>query len=378
MQIGSLYITWVEYLLAFTAIMALCQLFYYVYFFSRLAFHSEKKAINAKLPPVSVVICARSESANLTENLPHIFNQDYPDFEVVVVNDRSWDDTKDILKAFAVLHKNIHVIHIEENEHNRHSGKKMALTLGIKGAKHELLVLTDADCRPAGNQWLRQIVTAYHEHTSLVLGYSPFEKSKGFLNKLIRYDAFFIAIQYLSFAKAGIPYMGVGRNLSYTKSLFFNNKGFKSHYHIASGDDDLFVSRAAIPKQTNITIHPDAHVFTTPRKTFQEWFIQKKRHFTTAPHYTFKHKFLLALYPVSLCLMALASIVLLIINKYVWIILAIWLFRYLLQMFTFSRSTRWLGQKDLLPLIPVFEWMMLFLQPFIWYSNYADAKSKWN
>lgn len=378
MQISEIQFTWIEYLLAFIVFMALFQLFYYLYFFSRIAFHKEKKAINAKLPPVSVVICARAEATNLTENLPLIFSQDYPDFEVVVVNDRSWDDTKDILNAFIVLHKNIHVIHIAENNHNQHTGKKMALTLGIKAAKHELLVLTDADCKPASNKWLREMVSAYEQDTNMVLGYSPFIKRKGFLNKLIRYDGFFIAMQYLSFAKAGLPYMGVGRNLSYTRSLFFKNKGFKSHYYIASGDDDLFVGQAAIPGQTKISVNPAGHVFTAARTTFEDWFIQKKRHYTTAPHYRFKYKFWLALYPVSLCLMALGSIIMLIINKYVLIILAIWILRYLLQMFIFTRSTRWLEQKDLLPLIPLYEWIILILQPFIWYSNYADRKSKWN
>ena len=353
------------------------QLFYYVFFYLRLAAKRKNDPKDPPLPPLSVIICARSESTNLVQNLPYIFSQNYPSFEVVVVNDRSWDDTKDILKAFSVKHENLHVININESGHG-YTGKKMALTLGIKGAKNEVLVFTDADCKPVSENWLRQMAGGIDEKTEIVLGYSPYEKRKGFLNKLIRYDTFMGGANFLSFAHSGIPYMGVGRNLCYRKSLFFRVSGFKKHYHIASGDDDLFVNQAASRKNTAIQISPDSHVLSFPKENYSEWVRQKKRHFTTAPHYRFIHKFLLALWPASFWLLLGATAGMLFLNKYLLIILIIWVFRLLLQILIFRRIMKSLGDRDLLPWLPVLELMILVIHPVIFVSNRFVKSDKWN
>jgi cellulose synthase/poly-beta-1,6-N-acetylglucosamine synthase-like glycosyltransferase len=353
------------------------HLLYYFFFFSRIAFH-KKGAVNTHQPPVSVIICARSESAKLMENLPYVFDQDYPDFEVVVVNDRSWDDTKEILKAFQVRFQRLKVIQIEESNHE-HYGKKMALTIGIKGASHELLLLTDADCKPASSKWIAQMVEKHLDGKEVVLGYSPYQrKKKSMLNRIIRFDTFWAGMHYLSFAKAGLPYMGVGRNLMYEKKTFFRVSGFKKHYHISSGDDDLFVKEVGTRKNTAVCIHPEAHTLSSPKETFTDWFRQKKRHFTTAPHYKLKHKLLLSFYSLALILLLSSTIGLIVLNKYLLIILRAWFFRLLLQMVIFSRSMKLLGDKDLLIWSPLLEWIIFIIHPVIHISNRFVKADKWN
>ena len=166
-----------------------------------------------KQEPVSVIVCARNESENLQRFLPSLFQQDYPQFEVVVVNDCSYDDSEEILEAFAEQYSNLKIVNLVEHEKYRH-GKKFALTLGIKAAKYDLLLMTDADCEPLSDQWISSIQRNFTNETDIVLGYSPYFKKGGFLNSFIRFEAFVTALNYFSFAMVGKPYMGVGRNLA--------------------------------------------------------------------------------------------------------------------------------------------------------------------
>ncbi len=252
-------------LIAFCLVGAI-QLFYYIFIYLRLPIH--KPVTEPEIfEPVSVVICARNEAENIEKYLPVILNQDYPDFEVVVVNDCSLDETEDILKRFKNQYSNLKTTFIKEDEKFNHS-KKLALTVGIKAAKNEWLLLTDADCVPENNQWLKTMAKNFKTDSSILLGYGGYFQKPGLLNIIIRYETAIIAIQYFSFALFGIPYMGVGRNLAYRKSLFFANKGFASHARLVSGDDDLFVNEVATA--TNITIEPFAHTRSEAKDTFEK------------------------------------------------------------------------------------------------------------
>lgn len=289
--------------------MVLIQAIYHLGFFSRLAWYKRTK-IQQPLEPVSVIIVAKNEEKNLQKNLHLFFQQSHPEYEIVVVNNASWDGTAEFLKEAAPLYPNLRVVTIEEQERYP-KGKKFAITLGIKAAKHEILLLTDADCVPASNDWITKMQQAYTSKTDVVLGYGAYEKTKGLLNYIIRYETFYTALQYLSFALAGKPYMGVGRNLSYRKSKFFAVKGFASHNHIVSGDDDLFVNEVAGPDNITICISPKAFTVSTPKKTFGEWLKQKRRHLHTGKHYKGGHKFMLALLNISHILFYATAIALL-------------------------------------------------------------------
>ena len=194
---------------------------------------------------------------------------------MVVVNDCSFDNTGDILNEMAKKHTNLKVVTIIENEHHAH-GKKVALMMGIKGATHEHLLLTDADCYPTGKDWLKNMMQQFTPETDIVLGYGAYEKRKGFLNKVIRFDTFMIALQYLSFSLARKTYMGTGRNLAYKKSLFFSLKGFASHYHIESGDDDLFINEAITKMKSKTEICVDTPTVSKVKTTLNSWIRQKR------------------------------------------------------------------------------------------------------
>lgn len=353
----------------------LVQLWYYLGYFSRLALY-KKKELPSNTPPVSIIICARNEDHNIVEFLPHIFEQEYPEFEVVVVNDCSFDNTGDILKEFSKKHSNLKIVTIKQDDYYSH-GKKVALMMGIKGATHEHLLLTDADCKPNSKDWVHNMMQHFTTETEIVLGYGGYEKQSGFLNKIIRFDTFMIALNFLSFALAGKTYMGTGRNLAYKKSLFFKMKGFASHYHIQSGDDDLFVNEAATKQNSKIEISIDSHTISRVKKTYKDWFHQKRRHVTTFKHYNAASKFRLGMISFSQYLF-FASFIVLMIVQFNWIlVLLLFLVRLSIQLIIFNKSMKQLAEKDLLVISPIIELMLLVIYPMIALSNLTRKKNNW-
>lgn len=285
-------------------------IFYYTAIFSRLIYFREEENKHPINEGVSVIISARNEDYNLQNNLPKILEQNYHDFEVIVVNHASTDDSAMILVEMQNRYPNLKVITIEKDL-NFFSGKKFPLSIGIKSAKNDLLLLTDADCIPDSKNWIQSIVNSYSVNTEVVLGYGPYTKAKGLLNSIIRYDTLMIAIQYFSFALAGKPYMGVGRNLSYRKSLFMKNKGFISHLDIPSGDDDLFIKQVSNKRNTSISLHKNSFVYSEAKTNFGDWIRQKKRHFSTGKMYSLSVKLLLGFFSLSQVLFYISLILLL-------------------------------------------------------------------
>jgi cellulose synthase/poly-beta-1,6-N-acetylglucosamine synthase-like glycosyltransferase len=354
---------------------AAAQAFYLFWIMGRIAFFRSRKS-EAELPPVSVIIAARNEEENLTRHLSGILEQAYPQFEVVVVNDASWDDSITVLRAYEKLYSNLKVVNVHPNDHHD-GGKKLAITLGVKAAKYDRLLFTDADCLPRSNQWIASMMGALRTEEDLILGYSAYRKSPGFLNLLIRFDAYAVAMNYLGFALAGIPYMGVGRNLSYSKSSFFAVGGFRSHYKIPSGDDDLFVNQIANRNNTGICLELDSHVESLPEESWKAFWRQKRRHLTTGVKYRFWHKVLLVAQPLSLFAFLLAGIVLLGYSTWLVGVAIVFVLRFLIQIFIFRRSSRWLGQGDLAILAPVLEIIGMFFVTAIHLANASSKKVKW-
>ena len=354
------------------------QLIYYWAIFSRLAFYKAPDAAGVQ-PPVSVVICARNEYANLEKNLPIILNQDYPDYEVVVVNDGSDDESDLLLHELKLAHKRLKIINLQKDL-NFFTGKKFPLAVGIRCAKHPIVVLTDADCIPEGPNWLSQIASSFDSKAELVLGYGPLRKMPGFLNKIIRYDTFFVALQYLSFALIRKPYMGVGRNLAYKRDLFFRNKGFTSHYGIPTGDDDLFVNQAATSKNTRVCIHQESWTTSDPKETTGEWFRQKKRHMVAGKYYNGRSKFFLGLFGISqlafYILFALTMIFtdLSTLGLYVLILFGL---RTISLLIIFFRAGKKLGQSRLSLFSPLFDLLLLVCSIIFAMASLFSNKSKW-
>jgi cellulose synthase/poly-beta-1,6-N-acetylglucosamine synthase-like glycosyltransferase len=274
---------------------AAVQIFYYLWFYLSVYSHKSNAGKESELP-VSIIICARNEAENLNNFLPAVLEQDYTNFEVIVVNDCSEDDSYEVLGKYLVQYPHLKISNVNKDPKFTHN-KKFAQFIGIKAAKNDILVFTDADCQPESDKWLKKMVSHFSPETDFVLGYGGYLKEKGLLNKYIRYESMTIAMQYLGMAIRGIPYMGVGRNLAYRKNLFFENKGFGLHNHVISGDDDLFVNTKATGKNTSVEFGPGTHTRSVPSKSLKEWLKQKKRHLTTAKYYKFSDKVLLFLEP---------------------------------------------------------------------------------
>lgn len=360
-------INWEEIIFYSFAFTTAIQVFYYTCFFCRVAFYKTKAKIKTQQHPVSVIICARDEDENLARNLPGVLVQAYTStYEVVAVNDNSVDDSKYILQELKKTFKSLNVVELTQ-EAVHISGKKYPLSIGIREAKHEVLLLTDADCVPASEHWVQKMQAGYADNIEIVLGYGAYHKSKGLLNKLIRFETFHTALQYLSYALAGIPYMGVGRNLSYKKSLFFRSKGFSSINHIPSGDDDLFINKSATKNNTAVVIDPDAVTLSIPKTTWSGWLRQKSRHYTTAKFYKPKHKFLLGIYFFTQFIFYPLLVAAMIVYDWRYVV-SIFVIRFLLQGFVLYKSMKKMGELDLWP------WFMLLdMWMFFYYIIFAPA-----
>jgi cellulose synthase/poly-beta-1,6-N-acetylglucosamine synthase-like glycosyltransferase len=356
---------------------ALCiQLFVLLFRFLKTASHTSDNKKN--IQPVSVVIAARNEEKNLLENVPKIMAQSHPNFEVIIVNDSSWDDTAEVLKALSLSYPALHVIHIDEEKQNMH-GKKFAITLGIKAAKNDIILLTDADCEPASNDWITEMTSHFSDQKQLAIGFSPYARREGWLNRIIRFDTLMIGCQYIGFARSGSPYMGVGRNLAYHKDLFFKIGGFKSHYSLASGDDDLFVNQVANSKNTIAISAPDSQTISIPKETWSAWFTQKRRHFSTSGLYKTAHKSMLMVWPFTFAAMLASAPVALYFNTYPLFIIGGLAVRYITQIAILHHVSGKLAlSKDIAWLSPVLEVQLHAINFGLYFINLLSKPKKWN
>lgn len=320
--------------------------------------------------PVSIIVVARNEYKNLEANLESWLDQDYPDFEVVVVNNGSWDKSQEYLEQMEEKHSRLKIVKIVEQERYP-KGKKFGLTLGIKAANNEWLLLTDSDCQPTSRNWIREMSRHFVQGKQITLGYSPYAKKGSFLNFLIRWDTFYTALQYLSFSLAGKPYMGVGRNLAYTKSLFFSVKGFASHNHLIAGDDDLFINETASKANTDICIHPDAFVESAPKTNFGDWIKQKKRHLGVGKEYSSSSKWRIAGLHMSNSFFYGSLVPAIILcwpyqQDYFFLIpIGIYVLRLISQYFVYGFAMKRLKETNLLYLLPILDLYFLFFYFFM-------------
>ncbi|PHS06346.1 MAG: glycosyl transferase family 2 [Kordia sp.] len=363
-------------LYAFIAITSI-QLIYFLLIFSRFSFAKKKKTKQNNIP-ISVLICAKNEAKNLKTFLPSIINQKHTNFEIILINDASYDDTLEVMESFQEKHPNIKIVNVENNEAFWGS-KKYALTLGIKASTNDYLLLTDADCTPKSDQWISSMGAHFSENKKIVLGYGAYKKKKhSILNTLIRFETLLTAIQYFSYAKVGNPYMGVGRNLAYHKTEFFNVNGFMNHMDVRSGDDDLFVNQVATKKNTSIEFSEESHTLSNPSKTFSEWFTQKRRHVSTASHYKGKDQFFLGLFYVSQILFWFLFIVLISLLFQWKLVLLIFGIRILFQYLVYGLSAKKLKEQDLIFAIPFLELFLILFQLTIFITNRFSKPNHWN
>ncbi len=365
----------------FLAGFTILNLGYYLYF-SKFAFASSSfKDHEADTPEtneaVSVIICAKNEEENLKRLLPLLLEQNHPNFEVVVVNDYSKDNTLEVIESFMEMDSRVKLVDIVPNE-SFWGNKKYALTLGIKKAKNNKLLFTDADCTPASKEWISEMTQQLVDKKSIVLGYSGYDKVKGsFLNALIRFETAIGATQYLGYAVRGNAYMGVGRNLAYTANQFYASSGFMSHMKVLGGDDDLFVNGAANRENVAVSLNPDSFTYSIPKKSWNAWWKQKRRHINTAGHYRWKHKIALGLFFVSQISFVASAVVAGVFSPFWMIVLGIIALRYLVTWMVIGYSFKKLQESTLVWFYPFYEVVLLFSQGALYFNNLFAPPKYW-
>ena len=327
---------------------------------------------DVQLPAVSVIVCAHNEYDNLQDYLSILLEQDYPCYEVIVVDDGSEDGSDLLLERWSRQYGNLYHTFVPRGARVL-SNKKLALTIGIKAAHYDYLLLTDADCRPESKHWIREMMKGFsNEQTELVLGFSPYFEKKGLLNHIIGYDTLFNGLQYMGMARAGKPYMGVGRNLAYKRETFFSVGGFKGLLGNRAGDDDLFVNRIANAANTVVVNTPNSIVWSVPKTTWREWFHQKRRHLSVSPQYRTRSKIQVTLEPLSRGIFYSSLLISAIVGniELISIALALFLVRLLVSLIIINVSARRLNMRGyslgliaydiILPLITLY---MMLTQP---------------
>ena len=348
---------------ASAGILFFIQSCYHLGLYRNLYLHSRKEKQDTDTPPLSVILVAKDAASDLQKNLPAILEQDYPDFEVIVIYDQSSDDDcEDVLKLLEDKYPHLHHSFIPDSARYI-SHKKLGITMGIKASHHEWLVFTEPNCRPSGNQWLRKMARNFTNGTDIVLGYSNYEKTKGWFNRKVTFDTLLNSMRYLGKAVDGHPYTGCGRNLAYRKSLYYEQKGFTSHLNLQRGEDDLFINQVANGKNTRVEASPESIVRITAPHYQKDWYEDKLNYHLTSRLYKGFSRYLMGFETCTRLLFLLMVIVCIVygILTQSWIVLGtaimLWLLRYLMQVMVFRKTSIALGERKFYSTLLMFDWM---------------------
>ena len=345
------------------------QIYYYTGVFGRVAFKSRKKNLSSPASePVSIIICARNEYEALQQHLTPLLEQDYPEYEVVVVNYGSEDDSDVLLASTQRQYPHLSFRTLVKDEVFTHS-KKMPLGVGIKAAKYDLLLFIDADCRPSGPQWLRAMQRHFTDKTEIVLGYTRLENNPAW----IRADRFMQALHYLGKALRRKPYMGIGSNLAYRKNLFFDNKGFDVRITEKVCEDRIFINKVATRTNTEAPLTAEAATVSALRISSQRWRRERLRELHSFKLCKKKHRFP-ELSEAVIRLIFFTAMAIAVVQQIgksalqteyclvLFSLTSVFIVRFVLQIIVFIRAQRRLGEKGLIPIL--FLWDIVF--PFIY------------
>lgn len=348
------------------AVVLAIQIIYYFCVYGKLIFNKKKKQTEdtasqtEALPPVSVVIAAKNEEYHLKDKLVFFLEQDYPEFEVIVVNDASTDECEYVLKAFSKLYPCLKVVNIVENV-NKFRGRKFPISLGIKSAKYDHIVLAGADCVPSGFEWLKNLARNFSEKKEVVLGFCTYTKQKGLFKFLLQYDNLTTAMNYMGLALSGHPYRGDGRNIAFKKDLFFKVGGFTKHYNLPLGEDDIFIRNVSTASNTTVSLTPESFLSSDAKHTYKEWKRQKIDRLSTYKYYKPSIKFLLSIPNITTLLFYAFVITLLLLSlPFEYVILAI-VIKFVLQILIYLKSCKRLGIKRVFIFAPLIELYFLLL-----------------
>ena len=340
---------------------------YYGLIYFRVGRKEERAAASSQggAPKVSVVMVTHNEAAYLKEGMPYLLEQDYPNYEVVVVDYMSQDDTKFVLKVCAENYPNLKPVHFGQDV-NMFQGKKYPLSIGIKSATGDIILLTEADSMPRNFSWVSAMARHYTTgRTQIVLGYAGVQQGKGLLNALQQYDNLDDMLSCLGFQMLGMPYSGTGRNLSYRRDFFFQRGSFVSHYVVPEGADDLFVNQNADGSNTAACLDPDGFVQTEAARTLRQWRLRRKARRVTRKYYPLRQRLLLALRPAAVALLYVAG-AMLVARGLPWQYAALaWLLLMAWQVTALAQATRRFGVRGLHFFAPLLEIYFMLANTFL-------------
>lgn len=326
--------------------------------------------------PLSVIICAHNEAKNLNKNLPLILNQSYADFEVIVVNDASDDNSAEILQELSAQYAHLVVVTISKTEERLLPGKKFALSKGIETAKNEHLLLCDADCAPVSKNWASLMNKCLHPPVEIVAGYGAYTRTSYWLNTFIRWETVHTFLQYSSYTKTRMPYMAVGRNLACTRSVLMAVQSSPVWASMPSGDDDLLILLGAKKNNVVVISEPESFTLSEAKSNFGDWLTQKQRHMSTGKLYQPHIQFLLSLYGFSHGLMWLLALILCTAGM-AYLISSMLILRCMLVWCLWAITADNLKEKKLIIWLPFCDiaWAIynLILSPYIFYKT----KKQW-
>lgn len=352
-------------LIIFSAITFIVLLFYYLVF-ARFSFRRKRKVVASEQVPVSIIIVVQDVASVLLNTLPKLLNQNYPKFELVVVDNNSQDETKMLLLEYSHQFDNLKVVNLDSAVTSIR-GRKFALSMGIRCASYDHLLFTDAECCPTSNRWLESMASHFVQSKNIVLGYSTFEKKRNPFNRLLHFDSMLNAMQYFGHAIIKSTYRGDSKNIAFTKNLFYAQRGFASHNHICYGDEDIFISRAANDKNTDIEFSQDAITVLQGGAQHKYWLHHKEGLYYTRKFNTLKNRILLngfdlvnLLFYVSLALAVVLSwknVTLLT------IVLSIVIVKVISQYFVFGFAAKKLNEKQIIPFLLIYDVIFAILNP---------------
>lgn len=350
--------------------------FIYYLFFLKFSFRKQQKTSSESTFPVSVIVCSKNDGENLKLFIPSILEQDHQEFELILVNDASIDNTLEVMEAFQKLDSRVKIVDVVNNE-AFWGNRKYALTLGIKKASHPYLLFTEANSKPASPRWISEMSAEFRNDKSIVLGYGGYIRKKhSLLNKLIRFETLLTGIQYFSLALGKTPYTGVGRNLAFTAQEFYRRNGFADHLHIRTGADELFVNQAANASNTAVCFTRESITRSIPEKTFKNWWSKKKCQMSITNHFKARHRILLGLFHISQFLFW-PLFTILIFSSFWAIAVGILALRLILQGLTYFGAAKKLGELDLLWLFPFLEIFLICAQFGIFISSQTSKQTNW-
>lgn len=368
-------------LIAF-GVVILCLLAYYFGLFGRFSFRKERPIGNSTdLPPVSIIITARDQSHLLINSLPLLLSQEYPEYEVVLVNDKSRDETPQVVLEYKNRFHHLHYVNLASSI-STIAGKKYPLENGIQAAKYDILVFTDAGSMPSSPYWLQHLASRFVRKKNVALGHVTYPQDNTMNNRLLHYDALFTTVQAFSYNISGFPVMADDRNLAYKKSMFFKHQEkFLAHPRLPFGEDSIFINEVAKRDACDVAASKEA-VVVQPKITFSKWFRSKKYALVCRSYYRFFPRLWIKLYNWNAFLfygLSALTIALAIIEK-AWIVLgiacALLLLKTGMQYLVMTKASKKIGEEHAVAPLFFFDFLFVMLQPWIYIASKFE-KAKW-